>query len=657
MSVFFQAQMDYIVFVYGLAFVLLAAVCATMRLRKPQELPWGWLGLFGLSHGVYEWLEMLVPTLGDNHVAAAVRLGILVVSFGSLLEFGRASQCARTDGPGRWVYLPFVACALVGATAGVAGLNASIRYALALPGTAWTAWTLLRAARGRGAASSYLRLGAVAFVMYGLFAGAIVPRASFAPAATVNVEWFRVHTGIPVQLVRAVLAIVISASLWTYFYKRWQQMTDSWAVGPIHHGLQIGLALTSVLAIGWVVTDLVGRHGDRDIREGIQSDTRLAASLLNPERAAALQGDASDAGTPAYIALRQQMQRIQSADPLYRWVHLLILRAPHEVLSVADSVPEGKDGHMPPPDNVYRRPPAALFGAFVGKSVLVGPYADEWGVFLSGFAPLADPATGRIVAVLGIDVDASRWLKDVAEYRLGPIVGTLLVAILLIGFFVVRERLWETSQQIALQEANLAEAQQVAHLGSWTYDTRSDHMSWSQETFRILGQKLDGVTPSFVAFRERIQLEDWLAFDAAVQQALRTGDVCEIETRAIHADGTVHLLVFKAESARGTAGNIVRLVGTIQDITERKQAENALKQTLAERERAVSELQTALAEVKTLRGLLPICANCKKIRDTEGAWMQVESYIAQRSEAQFSHGICPECIQKLYPEYSSKAGA
>ena len=65
----------------------------------------------------------------------------------------------------------------------------------------------------------------------------------------------------------------------------------------------------------------------------------------------------------------------------------------------------------------------------------------------------------------------------------------------------------------------------------------------------------------------------------------------------------------------------------------------------------VKELQKALDDVKSLRGILPICASCKKIRDDKGYWQQVEQYVAAHSEAQFSHGVCPECLQKFYPEY------
>jgi hypothetical protein len=71
--------------------------------------------------------------------------------------------------------------------------------------------------------------------------------------------------------------------------------------------------------------------------------------------------------------------------------------------------------------------------------------------------------------------------------------------------------------------------------------------------------------------------------------------------------------------------------------------------TQAENESLIGELEASLAKVKRLRGLLPICSACKKIRDDKGYWNQIESYIAMHSEADFSHGICPECAERLYP--------
>ncbi|MBL7647126.1 MAG: PAS domain S-box protein [Candidatus Hydrogenedentes bacterium] len=113
----------------------------------------------------------------------------------------------------------------------------------------------------------------------------------------------------------------------------------------------------------------------------------------------------------------------------------------------------------------------------------------------------------------------------------------------------------------------------------------------------------------------------------------------------------------------------------LRDVTERVAAQRVLHQSKDELERRVKErtaaleesnvrlheeitrrkelileLQTAIGEIKTLSGLLPICASCKKIRDDKGSWNQIEVFIRDHSDAEFSHGICPDCIRQLYPE-------
>ncbi len=80
------------------------------------------------------------------------------------------------------------------------------------------------------------------------------------------------------------------------------------------------------------------------------------------------------------------------------------------------------------------------------------------------------------------------------------------------------------------------------------------------------------------------------------------------------------------------------------------------KRLALERERLIADLRKALDEIKTLSGMLPICASCKKIRDDKGYWNQIETYIRERSEAEFSHGICPDCLGELYPEQRTVYG-
>lgn len=101
------------------------------------------------------------------------------------------------------------------------------------------------------------------------------------------------------------------------------------------------------------------------------------------------------------------------------------------------------------------------------------------------------------------------------------------------------------------------------------------------------------------------------------------------------------------------------VMNSLREMQKRLAAEKELTQYKDELEKLVEQrtkkLQEAMSKVKVLSGFLPICSSCKKIRDDRGYWNQIESYIQEHSEADFSHGICPDCAVKLYPElYASK---
>jgi PAS domain-containing protein len=102
--------------------------------------------------------------------------------------------------------------------------------------------------------------------------------------------------------------------------------------------------------------------------------------------------------------------------------------------------------------------------------------------------------------------------------------------------------------------------------------------------------------------------------------------------------------IISARPFRDPDGNLRGIVESFQDISDRIKAENAKAEL-------IDDLQEALDKVNQLGGLLPICASCKKIRDDKGYWKQIETYIRDHSEAEFSHGICPDCAKKLYPEF------
>jgi PAS domain S-box-containing protein len=111
----------------------------------------------------------------------------------------------------------------------------------------------------------------------------------------------------------------------------------------------------------------------------------------------------------------------------------------------------------------------------------------------------------------------------------------------------------------------------------------------------------------------------------------------ELEFRIIRTDGTIRWIAHVCQPVHDDQGNFNGTRGNNRDITQRKKVEQ--------------EREDALAKVKTLSGMLPICASCKKIRDDKGYWQQIEAYISDHSKAEFSHGICPDCAQKIYGKY------
>lgn len=122
------------------------------------------------------------------------------------------------------------------------------------------------------------------------------------------------------------------------------------------------------------------------------------------------------------------------------------------------------------------------------------------------------------------------------------------------------------------------------------------------------------------------------------------GGIQEYSSQVKNADGQLRDVIFRKTLHFGVNGEVSGLIGTVLDVTERNKADR-------ERELLITDLQGALTQVKTLSGLLPICSHCKMIRDDKGYWNQIENYIHEHSEAEFTHGICPDCANEHFGQF------
>jgi len=157
--------------------------------------------------------------------------------------------------------------------------------------------------------------------------------------------------------------------------------------------------------------------------------------------------------------------------------------------------------------------------------------------------------------------------------------------------------------------------------------------------------QLSGYTPEEITGKTTIDLNLWETIGARekfVAELEKKGRVLYREAQFRRKTGELFTGLISSEVI--SIRNTQCVLTVIQDISTRKQAE-------LEREQIIRQLQDALDQVKTLRGFIPICANCKKIRDDKGYWNEVEKYVTEHSDAQFSHGMCPDCLQKLYPDF------
>jgi PAS domain S-box-containing protein len=154
---------------------------------------------------------------------------------------------------------------------------------------------------------------------------------------------------------------------------------------------------------------------------------------------------------------------------------------------------------------------------------------------------------------------------------------------------------------------------------------------------------ITGATPAQLLaqnFREITSWKEAGVLDAA-EAALASRQSQQLSAQLVTSFGRKVWFLAAFSSFRSEEG--VHLILLLKDITESKVVEE-------ERERMVQKLTEALAKVKTLSGLLPVCAWCKNVRNDEGYWQRIEAYVAEHSDARFTHGMCPDCMAKHFPE-------
>ncbi len=255
--------------------------------------------------------------------------------------------------------------------------------------------------------------------------------------------------------------------------------------------------------------------------------------------------------------------------------------------------------------------------------------------------------TGCVFVIWGIHKLDYPYLRNITEFApWGYLIGgycamMLATGLLLIYFQRTRNALTESERKYRSLVTNIPDI-------AWRADSKGKILYISPNVYKICGytpEEIYRIGPNFLF--ERIHPDDFNHVKKFWESLFSKKGTFDVEYRIKKKDGQWIWLHDKAIATDQEKG-LNYADGVFSEITDRKEAEK-------ERESLIQRLHRALSQVKTLQGLLPICASCNKIKDDKGSWERLEIYIRNHTDAKFSHSICPECAKKLYPEiYDSK---
>ena len=174
--------------------------------------------------------------------------------------------------------------------------------------------------------------------------------------------------------------------------------------------------------------------------------------------------------------------------------------------------------------------------------------------------------------------------------------------------------------------------------GVWDWNAETNEVFFSERWKSMLGYADDEISPQLEEWDSRLHPDDREATYADLTAHLEGRTPYYVNEHRLRAkDGSYRWILDRGRVVSWTDdGKALRVVGTHTDITDRKQTD-------MENQRLLGELRQALENMKTLKGLIPICAHCKKIRNNEGIWQHLDAWLTSHSDAEFSHGICPDC--------------
>lgn len=436
---FLSRQMDYIMLCCGLSCIILAITAYRLSRLRETGISWKWLAAFGALNGISTCLEIFTLSIGDNDIFRLGRIILTATSFLCLIEFGKkgySSFCGKKASD--WIMPVLAFLAMSGGFYGVGGLNLSVYYVLGLSGGLWAGWVLWRESRLLKSKGRYIFYASLFMIMYSIFIPMLVPGKSFFATEMQNLLLPMVE----VRILSCLFLFAVTAFLWMNYLNYNGRLVFTGRLGGSHW---TAIAMFSTLAVGWIATEWIGYQRKSFEEEKLFDLVSVSAAAINPENVKALGGSLSEIEKREFKEIRKQLvdMCISVGNLKVREIYLLKMKDGNIYFAV-ESLSEDAPDYYPPTGEVYDDCPDDLRAVFKkGIALVTGIYSDKWGTFVSGFCPILE--NGKVLGVIGIDIDFSDWTRGILLARLLPIIITLLMSCLILSVFLDRQRSVETN--------------------------------------------------------------------------------------------------------------------------------------------------------------------------------------------------------------------
>ncbi|MDO9033934.1 MAG: ATP-binding protein [Methanoregula sp.] len=351
------------------------------------------------------------------------------------------------------------------------------------------------------------------------------------------------------------------------------------------------IIIAGILLSGWSA-----QQQDASQRRELLTNTRLAQSgAITPAEIGTLTGSAADLTSPEYIALKTHLGQIRANVPLVKYAYLMGQRQDGTIFFYADSEPATSGDYSHPGEVYIGASTSAGLVFLTGNMVSEGPLSDRWGTWVTGLTPVRDPGTGKVIAVMGMDVDATDWNMEIFRQCLPTLIVTFLILLMYLAFTLFQQRAQEDARRIAKAQEVLRESEEKYHDllenasdliqsvkpdGSFVFVNRA----WCE----ILGYTKDEL--------QNLTLFDIIHPDSQahcmeISQRVISGEkINDVQAKFVGKNGNV-IVVEGNANCRFIDGIPVESRSIFRDITERKRMEEQNAKLIHELEIANNELK------------------------------------------------------------------